>query len=264
MASTGRLSLFQRIVRWLEDWTFSLRLRLGSKIMYDHVRKIVRTSRSELVKGPCSRQELEAMEYVEAHTSVCLPRVHRTYDRREGLFIAMDYIEGTRLDTIWPQLNDADKRGIILQVWDYARQLHACRPPASLKDVTTASLSGGPVRDGILGVDDVGAISAGPFATAEDFHSFTRGNSNVEGFPRSPPHTGLVHADLTPRNMILKPDGRLCIIDWEFAGWWPIYWERVKWHFSDFPPMPDWVTLLDEVSGWTATVRLDSEFSAYV
>ena len=36
------------------------------------------------------------------------------------------------------------------------------------------------------------------------------------------------HADLSPENVIVK-DGRIAaIIDWEFAGWWPEYWEYTK------------------------------------
>ncbi|PHH75276.1 hypothetical protein CDD80_2493 [Ophiocordyceps camponoti-rufipedis] len=248
-------SVWQRLVRWFQDWTLALRLRLGTKIMYDDVRKIVRVSASQVIKGPCSEQELEAMEYALKHTSVCLPRIHRTYRRKDGLFIAMDYVQGTQLDHLWPGLDDAARRGVVEKIWRSVKMLHACRPPAELGGVTTASVSGGSVRDGILGVDDTGAVSAGPFMSADDFEDFVKGNGDVEGFPRWPARTGLVHADLTPRNIIVTPDGRVCFIDWEFAGWWPLYWERVKWHFTDFPPTPEWVNLMDEVSGWARGIQ---------
>ncbi|KND93633.1 hypothetical protein TOPH_01472 [Tolypocladium ophioglossoides CBS 100239] len=191
------------------------------------------------------------MEYAALHTSVCLPRVHRTYQRRNGLFIAMDFVQGTHLDTLWPRLDDAEKRDIVAQIWDSVRQLHACRPPASLKDVAAASISGGPVRDGAFGLGDDGPPSTGPFAGPEDFLQLLSEIPAADGFDRNPAHTGFVHADLALRNIIRTDDGRICIIDWEFAGWWPLYWERIKWHFADFPPTPDFVNLMDELSGQT-------------
>ena len=37
------------------------------------------------------------------------------------------------------------------------------------------------------------------------------------------------HADLHPRNILIGEDGGITgIIDWETAGWYPRYWERVK------------------------------------
>ncbi|KAF4587892.1 protein kinase-like protein [Ophiocordyceps camponoti-floridani] len=167
----------------------------------------------------------------------------------------MDYIQGTQLDHLWPGLDDAARRHVVEKIWRSVKMLHACRPPAELGGVTTASVSGGSVRDGILGVEGSGAISAGPFTSAEDFDDFVKGNEDVEGFPRWPARTGFVHADLTPRNIIVKADGAVCFIDWEFAGWWPLYWERVKWHFTDFPPTPEWVNLMDEISGWARGIQ---------
>ncbi|POR36301.1 Uncharacterized protein TPAR_03501 [Tolypocladium paradoxum] len=190
------------------------------------------------------------MEYAAFHTLVYLPRVHRTYQRREGLFIAMDFIQGTLLDTLWPRLDDTEKRDIVIQIWDSVRQLHACRPPASLKDIAVASISGAPIRDGALGVGDGWLENTGPFRP-EDFLELLSEKSAADGFDRNPAHTGFVHADLTPRNIIRTDDGRLCIVDWEFAAWWPLYWECITWHFSDFPPMPDFVNLMDELSGQT-------------
>ncbi|KAK6517980.1 hypothetical protein TWF506_005148 [Arthrobotrys conoides] len=41
------------------------------------------------------------------------------------------------------------------------------------------------------------------------------------------------HHDLAPRNMIVDPKGDLWLIDWDYAGWYPVYFDRVSMdHFS--------------------------------
>ncbi|EFZ03393.1 aminoglycoside 3'-phosphotransferase/choline kinase domain protein [Metarhizium robertsii] len=236
------------LVRRLEEWLLPIRMRLGRKIMYDEQRKIVQVSSRQLIKGPCSQQELEAMQYAASSTSVPLPRIHRTYQLRQGLFIAMDYIRGESLEDLWARLTDEEKRKAVAQVWDSVRQLHACRPPSGLGGMAAASVGGGPVRDGALGVEDDGPAGLGPFVESADFVSVVDERTDFAEFPRQPDQVAFVHADICPRNIIRAADGKLYLIDWEFAGWWPLYWERMKWHFADFPPMPDFIRLMDEFS----------------
>ncbi|OAQ57849.2 protein kinase-like protein [Pochonia chlamydosporia 170] len=240
--------LFAYIKHTLEDWIFPLRMILGRKIMYDEQRSIVQVSRNQLIKGPCSQQELEAMEYAASYTSVCLPCIHRTYHRRRGLFIAMDFVQGKTLDSLWSTFTDEEKQKCVVLIWDSVRQLHACHPPASLGRIVAASISGGPVRDGAFGVQGNGPQSIGPFVDEEDFRSVLEERAEFAKFDRHPARVGFVHADLAPRNIIVKNDNQLCFIDWELAGWWPLYWERMKWHFSDFPPTPDFLYLMDQMT----------------
>lgn len=35
----------------------------------------------------------------------------------------------------------------------------------------------------------------------------------------------LTHLDLHPQNLIVSPDGRLWVVDWEFAGFYPQWFE---------------------------------------
>ncbi|KAG8418978.1 hypothetical protein J3459_011838 [Metarhizium acridum] len=234
----------------LEEWLLPIRMRIGNKIMYDEQRKIVQVSGRKLIKGPCSQQELEAMQYAASRTSVPLPRIHRTYQSRQGLFIAMDYIQGESLEDLWARLTNEEKRKTVAQLWD------------------SHQLGGGPVRDGALGVEDDGPSGLGPFIDSSDFLSVLDERTDFAEFHRQPDRVGFVHADICPRNIIRTADGKLYLIDWEFAGWWPLCkekspscfdpgnmllksyadWERMKWHFADFPPMPDFISLMDEFS----------------
>lgn len=122
-----------------------------------------------------------------------------------------------------------------------------CRPPSSLATtVFAASVGGGPIRDGALAVGDDGPSELGPFRDSRDFLGLLNGIPDLTEFDRRPDQVGFVHADICPRNVIRTADGQFYLIDWEFAGWWPLYWERMKWHFADFPPMPDFISLMDE------------------
>ena len=214
--------MIRHIVYKLQDWLLPLRLRLGQKLLYSKDFKIVRVSRSELIKGPCLSQELEAMEYVSANTTICLPRIHRTYTRADGLYIAMDFVRGDRLDDLWPHISDEEKRKLVIQVQEVVAKLHECAPPVALGDVAVASARGGPVSDGAFGIEGHRAMVRGPFQDVDGFEDFLVDNPNAQGFERFPGRVTFVHADLAPRSVIRKPSGELCIISWDFAGWWPV------------------------------------------
>ena len=54
------------------------------------------------------------------------------------------------------------------------------------------------------------------------------------------------HGDLTPRNLLIK-DGRIhALVDWEFAGWYPEYWEYVKF-FERPTRCRDWKDFADVI-----------------
>lgn len=236
------------IRRNLENWLFPLRMALGCKIMSDERRKIVQVSRTELIKGPCSSQELEAMLYVGEHAGaiVSAPAVHRTYQRGDGVYIAMDFVAGERLDHVWLSLSEGEQREVVGQIWGWLCTLRAL-PGIGM---AVSSVDGGGVRDGAICQDIVG-----PFAHLKGFELMMATSApGLDDFKHfwTPPgqafESCLTHADISPRNIIRCRDGSLSILDWEFAGWWPPYWVYVKWHFSDFPPLPGWTDMLDDVS----------------
>ncbi|KAI0369520.1 kinase-like protein [Pilatotrama ljubarskyi] len=82
----------------------------------------------------------------------------------------------------------------------------------------------------------------GPFRDQQEFKDFIFAQANSSIFAHRMPtlhclaepvnarkhRICFTHADLAPRNIVVK-DGRLAgIIDWEFAGWYPEYWERTS------------------------------------
>ncbi|SPO01160.1 uncharacterized protein DNG_03907 [Cephalotrichum gorgonifer] len=56
------------------------------------------------------------------------------------------------------------------------------------------------------------------------------------------------HADLAPRNIIVR-DGKIVgLLDWEDAGWYPEYWEYVKFfHRVGSGSLWDWLRYADDI-----------------
>ncbi|TKA67741.1 hypothetical protein B0A55_07787 [Friedmanniomyces simplex] len=260
-------SFFNALRRWLEDLLFPIRMRLGRKIMWIPERKIVQISQTTLIKGPVSQQEIEAMRFVAANAApsasilgskaatVCLPAIRRTYQRSDGLYVAMDFVEGDRLDLLWPKLNGDMQEALMEQIWAQVTTIRALTTPKRLHDIAVGSaITGRGVHDGILSLEPVG-----PFASLADFCDFLRLCPNIEYFQHlldggeddgDEPVSVFSHADICGRNIIIRrSDGMPCLIDWELAGWWPPRWEYVKARFTDFPVLPGWIEMFEGVSG---------------
>ena len=252
------------LIRTVEEIVLPIRLYLGHKYMHDENRTIVKISPNRLIKGPVHIADYEAMMYVAEHTDVPVPKVHRLYHRKDGLYIEREFVNGVMLDTIWNGLADSEKKRYVVEIW---KQLSECRehgPPPSLKDIAVASISGGSLKDGALSLYPVGPYSM------KEFEDSLRSNPNTFDFPPgwktsdSMRRIVLTNGDVALRNVVVRNRGQpnsICMIDWESGGWWPAYWEAVKWHFSDFAPgaMEGWLEMMDEVSEMSGSEGLSEE-----
>ena len=123
--------------------------------------------------------------------------------------------------------------------------------PPSL-EVAVGSTRGGPFKDGRISDQPIE-----PFRTIEDFHLRLRRNvpldkckevfgEEVYQCHRNIYRTAFAHADICARNIILNRANVPILLDWEFAGWWPQYWEYTKSYFTMFEDLPSWLHLVDE------------------
>ncbi|KAK6442960.1 hypothetical protein LTR95_000838 [Oleoguttula sp. CCFEE 5521] len=148
---------------------------------------------------------------------------------------------------VWDRVDEPIRRVWVRKVMESVKALRRLGPPKDL-GVLVASIEGGGVIDGILSEGEVG-----PFASVAAFRDLLQSNPSLQEYRYLWDYDRevdcvLTHADLAPRNIILRSsDGEPVIIDWEFAGWRPEYWERIKWHFADFPETLGWVEMMDEV-----------------
>ncbi|KAK2813014.1 hypothetical protein FQN50_001036 [Emmonsiellopsis sp. PD_5] len=230
-----------------------IRLWLGGKIFGPVGPRGTKVTRRTFIKGPCEPTELAAMNYVAKHTSIPIPNIIKTYKYHGALYIEMEYIPAMSLEKAWlgGHLSQAEKEHIVTELAGYVSQLRSLNPPHR-------ELVGSADCNSCLDYR-VGFSTFGPFTNHQDFHSFLRRGLAIENCTESfsqdvtdchsrTYQSRFTHADLCPRNILVR-DGKVsAIIDWEFAGWYPEYWEYTKAHYGQIE-MPDWYAQLGSVMG---------------
>ncbi|KAM5469949.1 hypothetical protein MferCBS49748_002711 [Microsporum ferrugineum] len=173
------------------------------------------------------------MQYVRRHTTIPIPRVMEVYDYGDGQHLVMELVDGQTLDCAWPGLNEEQRQSIVKEFTVYVEQLRGLIPPKEGAVGSTKMCAGYDHR--------LGHCRFGPFDSISDFHSHVRRGEPLEFWDeavslvhkRSSSYTTkYCHADLCPNNVLAKDGKIVAIIDWEFAGWYPEYWEYTKIQFG--------------------------------
>ena len=173
----------------------------------------------------------------------------------------MEFIRGSDLEEAWlgGYLSKQQKEDVPRQLAGIIDQLRGLKPPQS---EVVGSVGLGECLD-----HRIGSSPVGPFSNHSEFHSFLRRHIPIEDCTKvfgedvtlchSRQYRSVFsHADLSPRN-ILVADGKItAIIGWQFAGWWPEYWEYTKAHFGR-KNMPEWYNKLGHIM-----TRYDEELAA--
>ncbi|KAH7184807.1 kinase-like domain-containing protein [Fusarium flagelliforme] len=220
-----------------------LRLWLGNLLFRPLSHSTVRVSWHRIIKGPCDPPEVEAMQFVARHTRIPIPRIHAIHtEKKTGcIFIEMAYVEGECLDSAWDHLSTGERDAIFADIKTHLSCLRELQPPAQN---TVSSALSNPSYD-----CRIGARFFGPMNHTE-FHSLARGHLRMEDVAQflgqevakvhtSRYQTQFTHADLNPRNIIVRHGRVAAILDWAYSGWYPEYWEFTKAHYNYFPG-EDW------------------------
>ncbi len=200
-----------------------------------------------------SLQEGENMLFVRQSSSVPVPTVYALfYDEATAMnFIIMEYISGTFLFSLWHTLNVADKEAIASQIRRHMDELRNIPAPGYYGGIWRQPTPhwrferrlADRLKFRRLGPHPDSTIS-GPQETEEQWTNALwrylepsveavneRWRKELDAF-RVEYHNVLqghkpvfTHGDLHQANLILRDDGTVVIIDWEFAGWYPTYWE---------------------------------------
>ncbi|KAL2760622.1 hypothetical protein ACRALDRAFT_1059596 [Sodiomyces alcalophilus JCM 7366] len=189
------------------------------------------------------------MEFVRKHTSIPVPRIYEIYHYDGGLHLVMEEAEGGDINTYYGGMTEDQIKTFGRELADYLGQLRSLQPPAS---GFIESLSLGSSLDHRLS-----GTRFGPFHSIADFHTYLRRGRPLEHWENEPdvvrvhstPEKYSVkfsHADLNPRNIMVKDGHITAIIDWEFAGWYPEYWDYTKMYWCERPLWANFYRAVEE------------------
>lgn len=192
-------------------------------------------------------EESRALQF--AHSlQLPVPAVHEVNVSDRETRILMDFVDGECLEEAWLSMDAEQKRSVAEQIGQIVTTMRQAAPPQR-----TIGAFGGPARD----CRQISEYSGGPFASEAEFNIFVL--DLLRGTPPLIRNTlahaldvnsqiVLSHGDLTPRNIIVKGDRVQALLDWEYAGWYPEYWEYVK--FFDRPTdCKDWKEYAEIIFG---------------
>jgi len=188
------------------------------------------------------------MVFVSHSTSVPVPFVYALFRDPEGKgYIIMERITANSLTSEWPSLSDTQKDAVATKLRSLLKELRSLPSPGGY-----CSLGNRPLLDHVFWTGNASDKFDGPFDTEGEFNDallnvyiFNNGSKiKAEFYKQTLPSVFcnhppvFTHGDFQRKNMLLRSVGDtehdvdLVFLDWEFAGWYPAYWEYSKALFS--------------------------------
>ncbi|KAK2810352.1 hypothetical protein FQN50_003083 [Emmonsiellopsis sp. PD_5] len=217
--------------------------------------------------------EGENMLFVQQTTTVRVPRVYALYEDHADnkKYLIMERIAGNSLASEWDTLQHDQKEAISKKLRAYWDQLRNLRSPGFY-----CSLNKRPLLDSIFWSDDSDSPPLnGPFENEDQLNAalikkYTYNNLPVhkaELYQRALPSVlrdhppTFTHGDFQRKNILLQRlsttrgrrneevegDFELTVLDWEFAGWYPSYWEYSRAVFACGRWDDDWSRWVEKV-----------------
>lgn len=199
-----------------------------------------------------------------------VPSVKRTLIDGPDACIIMERVAGETLEAQWPNLSWWTSMRIAIKLRRYVQLLR------SLTSSGAGSLTSGECRS--FWLDDRFGLPVR--CSSEDITNFIRfwvGFKSIRtamleakqptapSVPSTvyvPASTTLVftHHDLTPRNILVNSQGQLCILDWEFSGFYPIYFEYAAMMNFHYPHHWGWFARFRwRLLAWLVAGRWESQ-----
>ncbi|SPJ73848.1 uncharacterized protein FTOL_03578 [Fusarium torulosum] len=187
--------------------------------------------------------EAHNMLYVAKSTTVPVPKVYAIYQRYDKhmeeivTYIVMQYVQGKTLLDLWSSLDQDRKLSVAHTLRTYMDQLRQLQHPGYF-----GNIDGGPPLDDLFLETPLAKEINSSFETVEQLveciiriYTTTTGERTVhkaryyqDVLPtalRIDSTPAFTHNDFQRKNIMVQDDGGLVIIDWEFASWYPMYWE---------------------------------------
>lgn len=188
--------------------------------------------------------EAATMKFIRERTLIPVPQVHSSFIYNGQAYILMERIRAETLPAAWGGLSPSARVDIFNQLKGMIEELRSLKPPPG---TGVESCTGGSLYDSRI---KHCRPRFGPFKTIQEFQLWLREGlrpSEVSGRDHDQEWQDIVHmadmqdgpwpipvfthADLNPFNILIRGEKVVGIIDWEFAGWYPHYWEYTSaWH----------------------------------
>jgi hypothetical protein len=228
-------------------------------------RRVVGIGEHFVVKHGPGTEEREGQTLLfleQQYSSPSIPRLYAMYRRSNGhLCIIMQRMPGDTLEKLWPTLNETEKTDISNKtkaILDNIRQISGH---------FYGSVDRGPIHHQLLWTAKGDSAISGPFTTEKELNvAFAKQLQGIysinskhcykadfymrrldEGLRGHRPV--LTHGDIQRKNiMVLRvvDDFNVSIVDWEFAGWYPSYWEYSAM-FAAMPWADDWPVFFEKI-----------------
>ncbi|KAI0006689.1 kinase-like domain-containing protein [Xylariaceae sp. FL0662B] len=210
--------------------------------------------------------EGENMLFVREHTNIPVPTVYAMFKHEPSKFniIIMEFISGKPLHTCIGNLSATQRQLVGFQLRSHV---------AELRKIPSAGFFGVVDRRPYINMSWVFKREAGPFESAVDFidayfsaqfgDKTGKLNSELDDIKSeflqiskgldSPVFT---HADLQTKNIILREDNSICIIDYESAGFYAEYFEYFTYGTYDLMLLGSAEGHHDSVMKYSETTKL--------
>ena len=218
--------------------------------------------------------EAISSEFVAKHTTIPVPRVLDVFNYDGSVYIIQEFINAPMLLTVWRSLGPDDRKKCMIQLKGYLEQLRSLVPPEPGK---VQSVNGEGFTDFRLGHDNWG-----PFESHDEMHEFFL-HDHIRSRPDRFRHaqaplavikgrkwrTVFAHGDIGPHNILwdTKKAEIAAIIDWEYAGWFPEYWEYTRAFHGPASALKNygwWEMFQDYVDCYHEELEADKIISAYL
>ncbi|KAK5218505.1 hypothetical protein LTR47_011685 [Exophiala xenobiotica] len=188
--------------------------------------------------------EAATLRYMAEETNIPVPGLYRDCIHSDGtVVIAMEYVEGRILSDLWLDLRHDMKMNICGQLRYILEEMRCLQ-----RDVI-GGIGSNPAVD-----TRKSTLKGGPFYTERQFNEFLRSDLKapktfrlmLEETMKENHNIVLAHGDISPRNIVVNDGQIVAILDWECAGWYPEYWDFVKF-FNALDPELDWSDYDEEI-----------------
>ncbi|RDW83677.1 uncharacterized protein DSM5745_04003 [Aspergillus mulundensis] len=201
-------------------------------------------------EGPKAKIEVITLKYLATHTDIPVPKVLRDWVDGDGRYFVMtERIHGQTLEEAWPSLSEPQKVSIADQVVQVRKQLR------SITSTSIQCVDQSPCYPGLLFFD---LEPRGPFHSDQELwdavclslHHLPRQllENLKKRLPRCEPYV-LTHCDLNLGNIMVRDGKVVGILDWEYAAYFPIWYEYVSASFGFTDIDVEWKRLLRERLG---------------